>query len=181
MNKKHKTNSKRLAPSEPAQNTRASLRMFDLENPDIDLFNLVDDELIRISGSELYIYKYEVDENFDDVFGENRTKAIRQEPVLVEGHYDPRAIEENLTEFGIEMTNDQTFTFNKAYIETKLGRPLIPGDVIQPRFQNLYYDVYEVQEDSFEVYGVYHLVATARVLREKPQILNDIGSEGPDL
>ena len=67
MNKKHKTNSKRLAPSEPAQNTRASLRMFDLENPDIDLFNLVDDELIRISGSELYIYKYEVDENFDDV------------------------------------------------------------------------------------------------------------------
>ena len=86
-----------------------------------------------------------------------------------------------MTEFGIEMTNDQTFTFNKAYIETKLGRPLIPGDVIQPRFQNLYYDVYEVQEDSFEVYGVYHLVATARVLREKPQILNDIGSEEPDL
>ena len=88
--------------------------MFDLENPDIELFNLVDDELIRLSGSELLIYKFEIDENFDDVFGENRVKAIRQQPILVAGHYDPRMFEENLTEFGIEMTNDQTFTFNKS-------------------------------------------------------------------
>ena len=174
MSKQFKANEKGNVPL-PSEN--GSLRMFDLENPDIQLFNMVDDELIRLSGSELLIYKYEVDENFDDVFGENRVKAIRQEPVLVEGHYDPRAFEENLTEFGIEMTNDQLFTFNKSYIEAKLGRPLIPGDVVQPRFQNVYYDVYEVQQDSFEVYGVYHLVASARVLRDKPEILKDSGGQ----
>jgi len=151
--------------------------MFDLNNPDIDLFNRVDHELIGLAGSQLYIYKYEVDENSDDVFGENRVKVIRQEPTLVKGHYDPRAIEENLTEFGIEMTNDQTFTFNKSYIEAQLGRPLIPGDILQPRFQNAYYDVYEVQQDSFEVYGVYHLVASARLLRDKPEILEDSGGQ----
>jgi hypothetical protein len=181
MGKRFKANKERLAPPEPSKNQGANMRMFDLNNPDIDLFNMVDDELIRLSGSELYIYKYEVDENYDDVFGENRTKAIRQEPVLVEGHYDPRAFEENLTEFGIEMTNDQMFTFNKSYITAALGRGLIPGDIIQPRFQNVYYECYEVQEDSFEVYGVYHLVASARVLREKPQILPDIGPDGKHL
>jgi len=69
------------------------------------------------------------------------------------------------------------FTFNKSYIEAKLGRPLISGDVIQPRFQNVYYDVYEVQQDSFAVYGVYHLVASARVLRDKPEILKDSGGQ----
>ena len=174
MSKEFKANEKGNVPL-PSEN--GSMRMFDLENPDIQLFNMVDDELIRLSGSELLIYKYEVDENFDDVFGENRVKAIRQEPVLVEGHYDPRAFEENLTEFGIEMTNDQLFTFNKSYIEAKLGRPLIPGDVIQPRFQNAYYDVYEVQQDSFEVYGVYHLIASAKLLRDKPQILPDSGGQ----
>ena len=173
--KQFKANEKRLVPPEPSTNNK--LRMYDLDNPDIDLFNMIDDEQIRLAGSELFIYKYEVDENFDDVFGENRVKAIKQEPVLVEGHYDPKAFEENLTEFGIEMTNDQLFTFNKSYIEAKLGRPLIPGDIVQPRFQNVYYDVYEVQQDSFEVYGVYHLVASARVLRDKPEILKDSGGQ----
>jgi len=175
MPKKFTANSERLVPPEPP--VTGSMRMFDLDNPDIQLFNMIDDELIRLSGSELLVYKYEVDEDFDDIFGENRVKAIRQEPVLVEGHYDPRMFEENLTEFGIEMTNDQLFTFNKSYIEAKLGRPIIPGDVIQPRFQNAYYDIYEVQQDSFEVYGVYHLRATAKLLRDKPQILPDSGGQ----
>lgn len=173
--KQFKANQKRLVPPNPSKS--GSMRMFDLDNPDIDLFNMVDDELIRMSGSELYVYKYMVDENFDDLYGENRVKAINPEPILVEGHYDPRAFEENLSEFGIEMTNDQMFTFNKSYIEAKLGRPLISGDIIQPRFQNVYYDVYEVQQDSFEVYGVYHLIASARVLRDKPQILEDSGGQ----
>ncbi len=175
MGKDFKTNHKRLTPSNPSKS--GSMRMFDMNNPDIELFNMIDDELIRMSGSELYIYKFEADENFDDIYGENRVKAINPIGVLVEGHYDPRAFEENLTEFGIEMTNDQLFTFNKSYIEAKLGRPLISGDIIQPRFQNVYFDVYEVQQDGFEVYGVYHLVASARVLRDKPQILEDSGGQ----
>ena len=38
-------------------------------------------------------------------------------------------------------------------------------------FPERLFDVYEVQQDSFEVYGVYHLLASARVLREKPEII----------
>ena len=32
--------------------------------------------------------------------------------------------------------------FNKSYIEQKLGRSVIPGDVIKPAFQNQKYDLH---------------------------------------
>ena len=51
MGKQFKANEKRLVPPNPSKS--GSMRMFDLDNPDIDLFNMVDDELIRMSGSEL--------------------------------------------------------------------------------------------------------------------------------
>ena len=38
--------------------TDSRLGLFDLDNPDIQLFNMVDDELIRLSGSELLLYKF---------------------------------------------------------------------------------------------------------------------------
>ena len=88
------------------------------------------------------------------------------------GHYDPRPIEENLSEFGIELTNDQIFTFNKTYIEKRLGGSIIPGDVVKPQFQNIYYEVYEVQEDSFEAYGVFHLVCAAKIMRDVADIID---------
>lgn len=133
---------------------------------DQNLFNIIDAEQIKLGGSPLAIYKYYQNKNIDDVYGEDRGKVIDSLPIRVHGHYEPKSIEENLTQFGIELTNDQQFTFNKRYIEIKLGRPLIPGDIVKPEFQNLKYEIYEVQEDSFETYGVYHLVCSAKLLRD---------------
>ena len=149
------------------------LNFFDPTNPDINLFNLVDDEMIRISGSELLYYTYMQSESeYDDVYMEERNKPISKEPILVYGHYEPKVLEENLAEFGIELTNDQIFIFNKSYIEQKLTTHVKPGDVIQPRFQNMKYEIIEVQEDSFEIYGVFHLVCAAKLLRDSSDVQN---------
>ena len=161
----------------PSEDADGSLNLFDLNNPDINLFNAVDDELIKVSGSKILIYTYEHDEGYDDLYEENRMKAINPYPKVVWGHYDPRALEENLTEFGIEITNDQVFTFNKAYLEQELQRPLRPGDVIKPSFQNIFYEVYQVVEDGFSSYGVYHLQASARVMRDTPEVFPETASE----
>jgi hypothetical protein len=155
---------------DPIDQPRSELGMFDDDNPDLELFNLVDDELIRLSGSEVLLYRYHQDEGYDSLYGEDRRKAIEETPVALIGHYDPRAIEENLGEFGLELTNDQMFTFNKHYVERKVGRALIPGDILKPKFQNIRYEVFEVQEDSFEAYGVYHLVASAKILRDHKDV-----------
>jgi len=147
------------------------LNLYDLENPDIEMFNLVDDELIRLSGSKILLYKFFRREGLaDEVYGEDSMKAISNTPVVLHGHYEAQALEENLTEFGIEITSEQLFTFNKSYIEKLVGRPIIAGDILQPEFQNLKYEVFEVQEDQFDIYGVYHLTCAARVLREDEEI-----------
>jgi hypothetical protein len=146
------------------------LSLFDQNNADINLFNLVDDEMIRLAGSKFSFYKYNQTEDFDPVYMESRNKPISKNAITVHGHYDPISMSEELTQFGIQMTNDQLFTFNKSYIERKLGRRVIPGDVVQPFFQDQRYEIFEVVEDSFEVYGVYHLVCSAKLLRDAPDV-----------
>ncbi len=161
----------------------------DKENPfrlfnktaDQNLFNIIDQEQMKLAGSPLLIYKYYQTKEIDDVYGEERNKTLSVEPIRVFGHYEPRAVEENLTQFGIELTNDQQFTFNKSYIERKLGRSLVPGDVIKPEFQNLKYEVFEVQEDSFEMYGVYHILCSAKLLRDAQDVHNQIAPQSEDI
>ena len=153
------------------EDSGGDLNFFDPTNPDINLFNLIDDEMIKISGSELLYYTYmQSQSEYDDVYMEERNKPISKEPILVYGHYEPKVLEENLSQFGIELTNDQIFIFNKSYIQQKLRTNIKPGDVIQPRFQNMRYEIIEVQEDSFEIYGVYHLVCAAKLLRDSPDV-----------
>ena len=137
---------------------------------DQNLFNIVDQEQMKLAGSPLLIFKYYQTKDIDDVYGEERGKTLSVEPIRIYGHYEPKPVEENLTQFGIELTNDQQFTFNKSYVEQRLGRPIVAGDVIKPEFQNLKYEVFEVQEDSFEMYGVYHLLCSAKLLRDNQDI-----------
>ena len=147
------------------------LNFFDPTNPDINLFNLIDDEMIKISGSELLYFPYARSAgDFDEVYMEERNKPVAPEPILVYGHYEPKVLEENLTQFGIELVNDQIFVFNKSYIEQRIRGEIKAGDVIQPRFQNQRYEIFEVQEDSFEIYGVYHLACSAKLLRDSADV-----------
>jgi len=153
------------------EDSGGDLSFFDPTNPDINLFNMVDDEMIKISGSPLLYYPYMRSKSeYDDVYMEERNKPIAKEPIIVYGHYEPKVLEENLSQFGIELTNDQIFIFNKSYIEQKIRDEVKAGDVIQPRFQNQRYEIFEVQEDSFEIYGVYHLVCAAKLLRDSADV-----------
>lgn len=146
------------------------LNLFDQDNADINLFNLVDDEIIRLGGSKFLFYKYYHSDDYDEVYMESRNKPISKTPIVVHGHYDPVSLSENLTQFGIELQNDQLFTFNKSYIEKKLGRSVIAGDIIEPEFQNQRYEIFEVVEDGFESYGVYHLVCSAKLIRDSNDV-----------
>jgi len=146
------------------------LNLFDPNNPDIGLFNLIDDEIIKLSGSKFHYYKYFQSEDYDPVYMEARNKPVAKEALTVYGHYDPKVLEENLSQFGLELTNDQFFIFNKSYIERLLQRTPIPGDQIKPYFQNWKWEIFQVQEDSFEAYGVYHLICSAKILRDSEDV-----------
>ena len=171
MNKNFKANVN--IPEVEIVNTDSELSLYDKNNPDINLFNLIDEENIRLSGSKINYYKFMRSTDYDAIYLEQRNKQVTKDSILVYGHYDPKVIEEPLTQFGIELTNDQVFTFNKSYIEKKIGRSPIVGDILHPHFQNIKYEILEVQEDSFEAYGVYHYICTAKVLRDS-EVVNDV-------
>jgi len=156
------------------------LSLYDTNNPDIGLFNSIDQENIKLSGSKLYYYKYFGQSSYDKVYLEERNKVISKEPIVVWGSFDPKVIEENVTEFGLELTNDQTFTFNKSYIDQKLQRTPRPGDVVKTMFQNIKYEIYEVQEDAFEAYGVYHYNCFARLLRDSDDVVDEVALDKPE-
>jgi hypothetical protein len=161
-------------PPLPALEGETELSLFDPQNPDLNLLNLVDEEQIRLSGSKILYYKYfQSQGTVDHVYMEEREKTLHSQPISVFGHYNPTAIEENLTQFGIELTNDQLFIFNKSSIEISLGRSPIPYDVVKPQFQNIKYEIFEVQEESFEIYGVFHLVCAARILRDSNEVVEE--------
>lgn len=157
-------------PPIPEDVTDSELGLFDPNNPDIGLFNMVDEEQIRLSGSKIHYYKFIASKEYDNVYMEQRNKPISEQPILVYGHYDPRPVEEGLGQFGIEVTSDQVFTFNKSYIDGKLGRSPQAGDVLKPQFQSIRYEIIEVQEDSFEAYGVYHYICTAKIQRDSSDV-----------
>jgi hypothetical protein len=183
MRKRELFKTSTIMPSLPELEGGSLLSFFDQENTDINLFNLIDDELIRISGSEMLYFKFfRGEDDYDDVYLETRTKPIASEPLDVYGHYEPKALEQNLTEFGIELTNDQVFVFNKSYITTKLSREPIAGDVVKPKFQNQRYEIIQVQEDSFEIYGVYHIICAARLQRDEKEVVQEpYTKKGDDL
>lgn len=153
-------------------NQGVSLNLFDEENPDIQLFNIVDQEMISLAGSDAYYYKFNPDENYDKTFNEERVKQY-SDKVLVKTHYSPFPLGEEITKFGIQLSNEQTFTFNREYIKEKLGRYPIPGDAIQPRFQAVMFEVIEAQEESFQSYGVYHILVTARVRKDLQSLITE--------
>ena len=159
------------------------MNLFNPDNPDLKFFNSLDEEHIRLSGSKLFYYKfYRGEESYNDVYMEHKSKSISTQPIEVFGHYEPKVIEENLTQFGIELSNEQIFIFNKNYIQERLKREPIPGDVIKPKFQDMKFKLFEVQEDSFEIYGVYHYVCSAKILRDSKEVINtNIIDEPEDL
>tara|TARA_R110000851_G_scaffold71288_1_gene158758 strand:+ start:1838 stop:2401 length:564 start_codon:yes stop_codon:yes gene_type:complete len=167
----------REMPNLPKLEGGTPLSFFDPENPDVNLFNLIDDEIIRIAGSPLQYFKSYISEDFDDVYLEAQNKTIASEPIIVHGHYEPSVVEEVMSNFGIELTNDQLFVFNKSYIESTLNRPPSIGDQIKPQFQNQKYEIIEVQEEGFEMYGVYHMACTAKLLRDNEETLNQDTSD----
>ena len=124
-------------PMDEFDETKSMLNQFDPDNQDLKFMNSLDQEHIHLAGSPMFIYKSYQSKNFDPVYMESKDKPIALEPIKVWGHYEPRAIERELTEFGLTIENDQIFTFNLDYITRKLGRQLRSGDIIHPEFQNI--------------------------------------------
>jgi hypothetical protein len=152
------------------------LSLFGENNQDIEYFNSVDQEVIELGGSDMYYIKFMRSENFDELYEEDRDKVYANK-LIIRGHYTPAPIGQEITQFGITLSNDQRFVFNKDYLKKKLGRLPIAGDIIQPRFQNIYFQIHQVDEEAFNIWGVYHLSLHAKLLKDVGSVIRELRVE----
>lgn len=111
-----------------------SLQQFDPENPEHDLFNLWDQEVIQIGGTPLHYYEIFINVNeIDELYVEARNKIYSQCPVCLYGYYDPIPSMNMLGTFGIDSPDEIMFEFNYRHVLKTLGHaPKIGARIYSP-------------------------------------------------
>lgn len=104
--------------------TTGSLTQFDPGNPEHDLFNLWDQEVIEIGGSPLYYYDLFINfQNIDALYVEARDKVWSPVPVCIYGYYNPIPSSNMLGVFGSDGPDEMMFEFNYRHVLKKLCKP----------------------------------------------------------
>ena len=101
-----------------------SLQQFDPNNPELNLFNQWDEEVIRIGGSPIYYYEVMIQPNtLDPLWREDRGKIFASQPIEIYGYYDPIPSQQFQNVFGIDSPDEIQMEFNYRAVLQAIGHP----------------------------------------------------------
>jgi hypothetical protein len=101
-----------------------SLQQFDPENPEFDLFNSFDQEVIQIAGTPIFYYEVFIQsQTVDPLYVEDRGKLWSNNPITIYGYYDPIPSQNMMTTFGIDAPDELLFQFNYKDVLQRIGHP----------------------------------------------------------
>lgn len=154
-------------PDGSAYNLSGSLQQFDPNNPEHDLFNLWDQEIIEIGGSPLYYYDIFINmANIDTLYVEARDKLWSPCPVCIYGYYDPIPSQNMMGAFGIDSPDEMMFEFNYRYVLKKLGfAPKIGSRIFSPH-KNENWVVIQRNVETFKLWGELRLQVMCQRFQE---------------
>lgn len=111
-----------------------SMQQFDPSNPEHDLFNLWDQEVIEIGGSPLEYYDIFINvPDIDTLYVEARDKIWSQIPICIYGWYEPIPSSNMLGTFGIDSPDEIMFEFNYRHVLKTMGKaPKIGSRIFSP-------------------------------------------------
>ena len=111
-----------------------SLQQFDPDNPEHDVFNLWDQEIIEIGGSPLFYYEIFINvNNIDHLYAEARDKIWSQHPIKVQAYYEPIHSQNYMSSFGIDSPDEMMFEFNYRHVLGTIGHaPKIGARIFSP-------------------------------------------------
>jgi len=114
--------------------TSNSLQQFDPNNPEHDLFNIWDEEVIEIGGSPLYYYEVFINMNtIDELYVEDRGKLWSNCPKCIYGYYEPIPAQNYMTVFGIDSPDEMMFEVNYRHALREIGHaPKIGSRIFTP-------------------------------------------------
>jgi len=131
-----------------------SLQQFDPENPEHDLFNLWDQEVIEIGGSPLFYYEVFINvNNIDELYVEARDKLWSQCPICVHGYYDPIPSQNAMGAFGFDSPDEMMFEFNYRHVLSTIGHAPKIGSRIYSPHKREHWVVVQRNVEVFKLWG----------------------------
>ena len=131
-----------------------SLQQFDPTNPEHNLFNLWDEEIIKIGGSPIFYYEVFIQsQTVDPLYQEDRGKIWSTVPVQLYAYYDPVEQQNFQTAFGIDSPDELIFELNYRATLNALGHPPKVGSRIYTPAKRENWEIIQRKVGEFRLWG----------------------------
>ena len=135
-----------------------SMRSFDPDSPDHDLFNIWDEELIKISGTPLFYYEVFIqDQTIDPIYWEDRGKIWSTHPITLYGYYEPIPSQNFMSNWGVDAPDEMIFELNYKSTLQAVGHPPKIGSRVYSPHLNENWKLIQRNLGEFKKWGVVRL------------------------
>jgi hypothetical protein len=147
--------------------TSSSNQQFDPENPEHSLFNMWDEEIIKIGGSPIFYYEVFIQSgSVDPVYHEDRGKIFSNNPIPLYCLYEPIPSKNQMSAFGIDSPDEMIFEFNYAAVLAAIGHePKIGSRLYTPHLREDWV-IIQRNRGEFKMWGGLRLQILAQKFQE---------------
>lgn len=100
-----------------------SLDIYDPTNPEQFLLNSFDAEIVQIAGTPILYFEVFIQNQTIDFYREDRGKIWSNNPVTLNGYYEPIPSQNYMNMFGIDAPDEIQFQFNYRAVLKAIGHP----------------------------------------------------------
>lgn len=142
-------------------------QQFDPTNPQHMLFNLYDEDALKIGGSPIYYYELFIPVGeIDKDYWEARGSFFSEFPVELWANYDPLAAQNYMSVFGIDSPNEIIFELNVKATLKKLGHmPKIGSRIYTPHLGENW-EIIQRNLGEFKMWGALRVQLICRQFQE---------------
>lgn len=144
-----------------------SNRQYDPKNPEFDLFNLWDQEIIEIGGSPLLYYEVFIQNStIDPIYREDRGKIFSNDPIQLYGLYEPIPSKNQMGAYGIDSPDEMIFQLNYRAVLKALGHMPKVGSRIHTPHLGEDWVIIQNGRGDFKMWGAMRLEIRAARFQE---------------
>lgn len=145
-----------------------SIQQFDPENPEQNLFNMYDQEVIQMGGSPIFYYEMFLGKGntIDPLYREDRGKFWSNCPVQLYGLYEPITSQNYMNMFGMDGPDDMQFEFNYRAVLKALGHPPRLGSRLFTPHKRENWQIVQRAVGEFKFWGELRLILLCQRFQE---------------
>lgn len=134
-----------------------SLVQYDPNSPNMALYDVWDQDAIKIGGTPIYYFEVFISTTgIDPIYNESRNKVWSQFPVQLYGVYDPIASLNDMGLFGIDSPSEIVIEFNRKAVLDAIGHPPKNGSRIRTPHMQEDWEIVQVNTAEFKQWSVLH-------------------------